>query len=460
MFSLLNSLQGKKAVAYYRHSAEDKQENSVLIQREHAQKFAIKHNIEIIHEEADEGVSGLIANRPGFKRLFNDWVYNLQAPHIDYVLFYDISRWGRFQDQNEGAHYAFMCKKHGKILVNVSRGFPQEGQQLTTSLIDSIDRFMAAEYSRVLSEKVWYGAMKVSRDGYSAGGTAPYGMARLLLDENKNPIGVLKKGQHKLISNQRVTFTPLNDQTTETIREIFNLLVNDWHSPNGIAEILNEKGILSANGGKWNRGKIVRILTNEAYAGTKIYNKTWGRLKQGKKHNPRADWAIAPDAFPATISKDIFYKAQEHLYWLMPSKWKKGVYKISKAKQVVFNEIKQLLSKRIGSEENTDLLLKNFPIVFSVTFYKSSLPLWCFAIPDKFRQHDSILAISIVLDKRDLLDQLFILPTEKFSRNNFLLLEESDDSLNNYKIDKAEIQKKLSVIIDQFLIESEEKVVS
>jgi DNA invertase Pin-like site-specific DNA recombinase len=66
----LKPTSAKKAVAYYRHSAEDKQENSVAIQREHAEKFAAKHNIEIIHEEADEGVSGLIANRPGFQTTF------------------------------------------------------------------------------------------------------------------------------------------------------------------------------------------------------------------------------------------------------------------------------------------------------------------------------------------------------------------------------------------------------
>ena len=40
MFSLFQTKPNKKAVCYYRHSAEDKQENSVFIQREHAQKFA------------------------------------------------------------------------------------------------------------------------------------------------------------------------------------------------------------------------------------------------------------------------------------------------------------------------------------------------------------------------------------------------------------------------------------
>jgi len=46
---------GRKAVAYYRHSAQDRQENSVEIQREQVHQFAKQHSIEIIHEFADRG---------------------------------------------------------------------------------------------------------------------------------------------------------------------------------------------------------------------------------------------------------------------------------------------------------------------------------------------------------------------------------------------------------------------
>lgn len=443
MFSVLNSKPVKRAVCYYRHSAEDKQENSVPIQREHAQKFAAQHNIEIIHEEADEGVSGLIANRPGFKRLFSDWVENPSAPQFDFVLFYDISRWGRFQDQNEGAHYAFICKKHGKTLVNVSRGFPQEGQQLTTSLIDSIDRFMAAEYSRVLSEKVWYGCIKVSKDGYSAGGTASYGMARLLLDENKNPIGMLKKGEHKMISNQRVTFTPIGDQSTKAVQEMFDLLVNHWKTPNEIAEIINEKGIPSANGGQWDRNKVLRILSNEIYAGTRIYNKTWGRLKQSKRKNPRSEWVIALNSFEKTISYELFAKAQEHLYWLMPNKWRKGIRAINRAQLSALKEIEQLLIKHGLDEGEVEAIIQKFPLILSINFYKNSIPHSCFVIGESLRKYEYVLGVSLELDKKELLGNFFLLPTQDFNPSNFLIIPEKDQTYNSYKIDKDDIEEKI-----------------
>ncbi len=444
----------KKAVAYYRHSAEDKQENSVQIQREHAEKFAAKHNIEIIHEEADEGVSGLIANRPGFKRLFSDWVYNLNAPKFDYVLFFDISRWGRFQDQNEGAHYAFMCKKHGKTLVNVFRGFPQEGQQLTTSLIDSIDRFMAAEYSRVLSEKVWHGSMKISRDGFSAGGTAPYGMARLLLDENRKPVSILKKGQHKLISNQRVTFTPLNDETTSIVKEIFDLFINKWKTSEDIAETLNEKGVPSANGKKWNTGSINRILSNEVYTGTRVYNKTSGKLKQRKVKNPRNEWVVAPEAFQSIVSTDDYWKAQKRLFWSMPSRWKKGVTMVRKAQKFIEKEVKELLLKEGFSEDQAETKIKKIPLAYCVNSYEGD-PLkkyTLFAIDEETRNFDKVFAVSITLDKKDPIDNLFLLPTSSFNQCNFYLFSELDQAYNEYIIRPEDVYQSIMPFIHKLKV--------
>lgn len=123
------SAKRRKAVAYYRHSAEDKQENSVPLQRDFVHELLKKHDIEIIHEEADEGVSGLTANRPGFSRLFQNWILNPSAPQFDYVVVYDVSRWGRFEDADEAGYYEFQCKQAGKEVVYARRGFSTEEQR-------------------------------------------------------------------------------------------------------------------------------------------------------------------------------------------------------------------------------------------------------------------------------------------------------------------------------------------
>ena len=143
--------------------------------------------------------------------------------------------------------------------------------------IISLERIWAAEYSRNLSEKVFHGCVEVSRQGFSAGGTACYGLERLLLDEQRRPVRALKDGEQKAIVNQRVTFQPRNDESTRTVQEIFGLCVDGWKTPEEIAAYLNERKVPAPNRRFWSAGNIVRILANQAYAGTRVYNKTWSR---------------------------------------------------------------------------------------------------------------------------------------------------------------------------------------
>ena len=452
----INKPQFKKAVAYYRHSAEDKQENSVPIQREHAQKFAEKYNIEIIHEEADEGETGLLADRRGFEQLLNQWVLNPDAPHFDYVLVYDVTRWGRFQQTDESGYYQFQCERVGKKVIYIKNGFPKEGEEFISSLQISIERYMAADYSRQLSDKVWHGSMRVSKEGFSAGGVACYGLARLLLDENKKPIRILNRGEHKMISNQRVIFTPLNDVTTQTVKDIFNMFVNDWYSLDNIVEVLNEKGILSANGHMWNNGKILRILRNEVYTGMIIYNKTSKKLRSKTVKNPRNEWATAVDVFEGLIDKDLYRRAQERLFWTTPSKWKKGVYMIEKTKKFVEQEIKDLFIKQGINEDKAEFKIKNFPLAYSVSFVDGD-PLrkyTVFVIEEQARNYEKVLAISVSLDKKELIDNVFLIPTSDFNQCNFCLFSEQDKCHSDYMIKSDKIYESVMPFVDKLTTSS------
>ena len=443
----------KKAIAYYRHSAEDKQENSVAIQRQHTQKFAVEHNIEIIHEEADEGKSGLLASRPAFERLFANWIENANAPHFDYVFVYDISRWGRFQDQDQAAHLTYLCKKHGKEVVYVSRGFTNAGNQLSASLEISLQRYMAAEYSRQLSDKVFYGCVKVSEQGYSAGGTAVYGMARQLLDVNKEPIRILKTGEHKQIANERVTFTPKEDETTETVREIFNLFVKERYLIPDIAARLNQKGILSANGKRWDKSKVIKILTDETYIGTRIYNKTWGRLKQKSHKNPRSEWVITPNAFQAVVDEQLFRDAQERLYWMFPSNWRKGINAIKKAKKNIRNDILQWLLYKGLTAFEAERTVSKLPIIFAVKNENKDVSLWCFLISEDTRRFDNVLAVSVVLDTKKMIDDFFLFSVQDFTRTNFLILSKNDPLYHSSKIESSSVEEIITQLIGQLEIQ-------
>ena len=125
-----------RAVAYYRHSAEIGQENSVEIQQDSVRSFAGRHDIEIINEFADRGKSGLNAEgRPAFNEMM-EWV----KTRDDFVLILvlDVSRWGRFQDTDLSAHYESLCTQHGKQVIYTNIGFTRDEDRLINQLRKSI----------------------------------------------------------------------------------------------------------------------------------------------------------------------------------------------------------------------------------------------------------------------------------------------------------------------------------
>ena len=120
-----------RAVAYYRHSAQDRQENSIPIQQDQVREWAGKNGVEIIHEIADAGNSGLNAEgRLAFTEMMDDWVK--RRSDFDYVLCLDVSRWGRFQDIDLSAQFSAECRKNKnkKQIIYTSIGKPREDDPL------------------------------------------------------------------------------------------------------------------------------------------------------------------------------------------------------------------------------------------------------------------------------------------------------------------------------------------
>ena len=106
-----NPLTRSRAALYVRMSTEHQQyspENRADIIRQ----YAANHNMEIVRVYSDHGRSGLnIAGREGLNRLMAD----LEAKQTDFtfLLVYDVSHWGRFQDVDESAYYEYVLKRAG-----------------------------------------------------------------------------------------------------------------------------------------------------------------------------------------------------------------------------------------------------------------------------------------------------------------------------------------------------------
>lgn len=298
-----------QAVAYYRHSAEIGQENSVEIQQDNIVTFAKKHGIDIIHEFADRGKSGLnVEGRPAFNEMM-EWVRS--RDDFTLILVLDVSRWGRFQDTDLSAHYEAICTQHGKQVIYTTMGFPGAEDGLVNQLRKSIDRYQSAEFLRKLSKNVFEGSVKVARQGYRPGGPPPYAFHRMMLDEKKEPDRILQPGQRKAIQNGRVILVPGEADQVRIVQEIFVLFVEKGFDEKQIAGHLNSKQTPSPGGLRWSDGSVRHILTNQQYSGCVVYNKTTQRLKAKARSNPHQDWVITPGAYEQVVSPEIYKQAQD-----------------------------------------------------------------------------------------------------------------------------------------------------
>ncbi len=118
-----------RAVAYYRHSAQDRQENSIPIQQDQVRAWANQHGVEIIREFCDAGRSGLNSeDRPAFMEMMDEWI--AKRKDFEYVLCLDVSRWGRFQDIDLSAQFSAICKKNKKQVIYTTIGKPKENDPL------------------------------------------------------------------------------------------------------------------------------------------------------------------------------------------------------------------------------------------------------------------------------------------------------------------------------------------
>ena len=98
--------------AQYLRMSTDHQQYSLDNQADAIARFAAEHGFTIVKTYSDPDKSGLrLKNRPGLKQLLKDVVDG--RLEFRAILVLDVTRWGRFQDIDEAAHYEFLCKKAG-----------------------------------------------------------------------------------------------------------------------------------------------------------------------------------------------------------------------------------------------------------------------------------------------------------------------------------------------------------
>ena len=169
-----------RAAAYVRMSTDNQQfstDNQLIA----IQRYADGRGYEIVRTYADEGKSGLnVDGRPALQKLLAD-VENGRAD-FGILLVYDVSRLGRFQDPDEAALYELRCRRAGLEVHYCAEQFENDGS-IGSSIIKTVKRAMAGEYSRELSVKVFAGQANLIRLGFRQGGAAGFGLRRMLVDQ-------------------------------------------------------------------------------------------------------------------------------------------------------------------------------------------------------------------------------------------------------------------------------------
>lgn len=296
----------KRAAEYVRMSTEH-QKYSTDNQAAEIRAYAERRGFTIVRTYADEGKSGLsIDGRSSLQRLLAD----IDSGEVDYeaILVYDVSRWGRFQDPDEAAHYELRCKRAGVAVHYVAEQFENDGT-IGSSIIKTVKRAMAGEYSRELSIKVFKGQCRLITLGYRQGGAPGFGLRRMLVDEQGQHKGTLNRGEHKSIATDRVVLVKGPDEEVAIVREIYRQFVEDQRSERQIADWLNERGIMSDLDRPWSRSAVHQILINDKYAGHNVWGRTSFKLKTRHLRNDPSEWIRHDRAFPAIVPQGLFDSA-------------------------------------------------------------------------------------------------------------------------------------------------------
>ena len=296
-----------RAAEYVRMST-DQQQYSTENQHAVIQRFADARGIAIVRSFVDAGKSGVgIQGREALQELLR--MVESGTAEFSTILVYDVSRWGRFQEPDEGAYYEFRCIRANTTVQYCAEQFPSDNGPMS-AVMKSLKRAMAGEYSRELSAKVFAGQCRLITLGYRQGGAPGYGLRRQLLDQHGQPKAILARGERKSFQLERVVLTPGPEKEVATVRRIYHLFATELRTEAQIAAMLNSDGIPAEEGRAWTRSTIHELLTNEKYIGNNLYNRTSTKLQRPRVVNKPTEWVRCNNAYQPIVDAESFAKAQ------------------------------------------------------------------------------------------------------------------------------------------------------
>lgn len=291
-----------KAAIYLRVSSEEQRERqTILTQRNLAERYCILNEITIYSWYADDGVSGTIPldQRPEGLRLIQD----AKDSKFDTIYIYRIDRLGR----------------DPRLILNAVNDLELLGVQVK-SMTEPFDttspsgRFLLTTLSGVagferdvLIQRSIEGTNRLAREGVWLGGIVTYGY---------QVVGK-SKDSRLVVSEQHIPGFLLSE--ADVVRLIYRLTVEEHKSCLAIADHLNALGIpptyvrdgrevtrgkrKATTSGIWRAGRIRNMIVNSTYKGIHQY---------GRRTNKQRE--IIEREVPAIVSVDTWAQAQVVLH--------------------------------------------------------------------------------------------------------------------------------------------------
>jgi DNA invertase Pin-like site-specific DNA recombinase len=331
--------------AEYVRMSTDLQQYSIENQKAAIEQYALQHGFAVIKTYTDAGKSGVVLkSRAGLKELLADVLSGNAI--FKAILVYDVSRWGRFQDSDEAAHYEFICKNAGIPVHYCAELFQNDGT-LPNSIFKSLKRMMAAEYSRELGVKVFGAQKRLAQLGFRMGGTPGYGLRRLLVSNNPKLNRQMDTGQRKDPADHTI-LVPGPRKEVECVRAIYAMALTNL-TMSEIARRLNRHGIPFLGGRQWTSAAVGRTLRNPKYAGVNTWNRMTCKLHSSPKNLPRDQWIVTPDAFTPVIDQETFERVQVALKKRLAKKTDKEILDVLRC---LFRRKGELTEKIIRNARN------------------------------------------------------------------------------------------------------------
>ena len=251
-------------VIYARYSAGPRQtDQSIEGQLRVCTDFCKQRGLTVVDTYCDRHISGRTDERPEFQRLIAD----AKRKKFEAVVVYKTDRFAR--NKYDSAVYKRELKRNGIQIFYAAEAIPDGPEGI---ILESLMEGLAEYYSAELAQKIKRGMHESALKCQSTGSGRPLGYR---VDEQKH--------------------FQIDPESAQTVQTIFEQYIKG-ESNAAICELLNSRGLRTAQGKPFNKNSINRIIKNRKYIGEYRYHDI-----------------VVEGGIPAIISKDTFNLAQAEM---------------------------------------------------------------------------------------------------------------------------------------------------